>query len=72
MGNTEFTRTSREAKAIAAALKCPKGHPLNELAVKLVRQALKLNTRRQAAAVLGAHETYLSLLLRRHPELLRL
>ena len=69
MTNLDYVRSGPEPKAIVAALKCPRAHVLYRAAAGMVRRALRLGTRREAASELGMDERRLWEVLRDHPEL---
>jgi hypothetical protein len=59
-----YTRATREARALRAALKCPAGSPWQRLGLRILRHAMREPTKRAAAARLGLDERELSVLLR--------
>lgn len=65
----KYSRETPEAKTLIRALQCPQTSPWHKLALRIARRALREPTKRAAAAKLGMHETTLSSLLSRHPEL---
>lgn len=69
MPTTRYSRSTPEARTLTQALRCPVDSPWHRLALRVIRRALCAPTKRAAAEKLGMHETVLSALLKRHPEL---